>query len=213
MGDDRLVPRSEDVAAARRSYDEKTASLVGRRILDVAYWDVHNYGPAPRSWDFGDWHHAVMGVELVTDSGPVAVVWTDTFFPYGVEVFDAPMTEHVSLSAEGPEGWNVGTHDRWGSLMRSPVHAVSTFWETVEVGPATRSDGEVVSGETVYDVPVALRMDFADDTVWFVAGIPQWPDMDRVFVMGDEIMVVFSADRLRQIGFTAGSFSALSDGV
>ena len=55
----------------QRRYLKQTSALAGRRIRGVTYWDVYNYSDEPRSWDFGDWHHAVMGVELLTDQGPV----------------------------------------------------------------------------------------------------------------------------------------------
>jgi hypothetical protein len=41
-------------------------------------------------WDYGDWHQAVMGVQLTTDQGPATVTWTDTFYPYGVEIRPEP---------------------------------------------------------------------------------------------------------------------------
>jgi hypothetical protein len=41
--------------------------------------------PPPRNiasdWDYDDdGHHGVLGVDLVTDTGPACVTWTDTFF-------------------------------------------------------------------------------------------------------------------------------------
>jgi hypothetical protein len=53
-----------------------------------------------------------------------------------------------------------------------------------------------------------LRVDFAAGPVWVVAGIPQPPEMREVFIPGDEIMVVFLAERMRQIGFPDGGFIA-----
>jgi hypothetical protein len=32
---------------------------------------------------YGDWHHAVRGVQLVTDAGAPTVTWANTFHPYG----------------------------------------------------------------------------------------------------------------------------------
>jgi hypothetical protein len=51
-----------------------------------------------------------------------------------------------------------------------------------------------------------MRIDFAAGPVWIVAGIPQAPEMQQVFVPGDEIMVVFTADRMRRIGFPDSDF-------
>ncbi|WP_329004018.1 hypothetical protein OHA18_11565 [Kribbella sp. NBC_00709] len=53
---------------ARVIFDRKVHALVGLRIHAVDYWDIHNYGPEPARWDYGDWHHAVMGVQLSTDA-------------------------------------------------------------------------------------------------------------------------------------------------
>jgi hypothetical protein len=36
--------------------------------------------------------------------------------------------------------------------------------------------------------------------------MPSWPDIDKVFIPGDEIMVAFSADKMRRIGFTDSEF-------
>ncbi len=48
---------------------------------------------------------------------------------------------------------------------------------------------------------MALRLDFAAGPVWFVAGMPDYPDVESVFIPGDEIMVVFSSDKMSKIGF------------
>jgi hypothetical protein len=63
-------------------------------------------------------------------------------------------------------------------------------------GPAHVGNVRVADRYEV-DVPVALRLDFAAGPVLIVVGIPQWPEMQEVFVPGDQIMVVFSTDRMR----------------
>jgi hypothetical protein len=55
-------------------------------------------------------------------------------------------------------------------------------------------------------VPITLRLDFAAGPVWFVAGIPQLPDPQRVFIPGDEIMVVFSQQKMHDMGFSELEF-------
>jgi hypothetical protein len=65
------MPRAEDQAAARSAHEHAVADLAGRRILDVTYWDVDDFGHG-RDWDFGDRHLAVMGVELTTAAARVA---------------------------------------------------------------------------------------------------------------------------------------------
>ena len=193
----------------RIQYDAKAAALVGRRVLAARYWDVHNFADEPRDWDYGGWHHAVMGAELRTDRGPTCVLWTSTFFPYGVEVFHTPMSEHVVTGEQGPESWDVSESDRWRGRLNSPVADVRTFWERFTIGPGYVRSVRVAEPYEV-DVPVALRIDFAAGPVWMVAGIPQAPEMREVFVPGDEIMVVFTAERMRQIGFPDSEFLAVS---
>ncbi len=197
------VQPGDDVAR----YEQQTAALAGRRVLGVTYCDIHNFSDEPREWDFGDWHHAVMGVELVTDQGPASVIWTDRFFPYGVEVFEDPISQHLLLGPEGPEGWTVSSHPFWRERAGSTVRRTDTLWEQIEVGPGIRQgDGVRLSEPRTYRVPGALRLDFDAGPVWMVAGIPQWSDVDRVFVPGDEVLVVFSADRMRRIGFPQTDF-------
>jgi hypothetical protein len=73
------MTENSDPGDTRTRYEQKTADLVGRRLIEVRYWDVHSFSDKPRVWDYGDWHHAVMGVELGTDQGVASVTWTDAF--------------------------------------------------------------------------------------------------------------------------------------
>lgn len=50
-----------------------------------------------------------------------------------------------------------------------------------------RADGTVVEPARAVDVPLAVRLDFTEGKVWFVGG--------------DEIMVVFSPEKIRDMGF------------
>ena len=79
------------------------------------------------------------------------------------------------------------------------------------VGPAHVGNVRV-SDPCKVDVPVALRIDFAAGPVWMVAGIPQAPEMREVFVSGDGIMVVFTVERMRQIGFPDSEFLTVRRG-
>jgi hypothetical protein len=175
--------------------------VVGRRVQEVRYWDQDIFAEEPQRWDYDDWHHAVMGVDLLTDHGPMCVLWTSTFYPYGVEVFQTPFSQHESGS--GP--YDASGSDRWRDRLNSPVEHVQTFWENLKFGPRYADSVQVSKAYTV-DVPVALRIDFAAGPVWMVADIPEYPAMDKVFVPGDEIMVVFTGERMRQIGFPDSEF-------
>jgi hypothetical protein len=174
----------------------------------VDYWDVHNFGSEPPPWDYGDWHHAVMGVELGTDRGPVTVTWTDTFHPYGVEVLDEPIEHHLVSDDEGPErvGPDGAGMRAWDPCLGSPILDAECWWEQLRIGPGRRADGSVASPVYSVDVPVAVRLDFPATAVWFVAGTPQLPDTSTAFIPADEIMVVFSPGKLRDLGFGDATF-------
>ena len=76
----------------QEAFESEVRSLEGRRITGVDYWDSRYFGTTEsHRWDYGDWHHAVMGVQLMTDAGPRTVIWTDRFFTFGVEVFSDPI--------------------------------------------------------------------------------------------------------------------------
>src|SRR5690606_23404973 len=186
----------------REDFDRRIASLVGRRIESVAYWDVH-LGDAPRVWDFGDWHHAVMGVDLGTDHGPVAVLWTSTFYPYGVEVFESPVAQHLELGELGPETWPTSEHPEWESRAGQGVRAADVFWERFTPGSSAGLHGVEPGPDGSIEVPVALRLDLDAGPVWFVAGTPQ----ERgPILLGDEIVVVFSGQTMQAFGFPSGDF-------
>ena len=195
--------------STREGIDRKAAALVGARVADVAYWDIHHWGDAPREWDHGDWHHAVLGVELRTSAGPVSVVWTSTFYPYGVEVVcSEPMTSLLDLRDDGPESWTVTEHPEWRPRAGTEVLAADTFWERLELGPARDRHGQVVDAARTVEVPVAMRLDLETGPVWFVAGIPT--EDGGADLAGDEIMVVFTSEAMLRLGFPAGAFTAVT---
>jgi hypothetical protein len=150
-----------------------------------------------------------MGVVLGTDAGPVTITWTNAFFPYGVEVFHDRIEEHLVLGEDGPEriGPRPGSGSVWdGCYFGTAIRGTAFHWERLTLGPSTRADGTVVEPARTVDVPVALRVDFDTGAVWFAAAMPEFPDPRRVFVPGDEILVVFSAEKMRDMGFTDPAF-------
>ena len=82
-------------------------------MLEIRYWDVRNFAGNSRTGDYGDWHHAVLGVEILTDCGPSCVQWTSAFELYGVEVFQTSMPERILGGESGPEAWDASESDRW----------------------------------------------------------------------------------------------------
>jgi hypothetical protein len=197
-------------AVVRRRFEEAAARvLLGRTLLGVAYGDLPAAGDQSSDWDYGDWHHAVLGVDLVTDAGPACVTWTDTFFSYGVDVLAAPLGHLAGRGPEGPQIWPVTDHPYWQARGRQPIERLTVFWNHFTLGPGHTAEGrQAGAAQDEYQVPVAVRLDFSNGPVWLVAAIPQWPQMEQVFVTGDEIMVVFTTDRMRMIGFPDDPFIA-----
>ncbi|RSN24240.1 hypothetical protein DMC63_06770 [Streptomyces sp. WAC 05977] len=199
---------TDEVGGLRARFEARLSGLQGRRLLAVDYWDVHNFSSEPARWDYGSWHHAVMGVGLCTDVGPATITWTDTFYSYGVEVLDGRIEDTLILGADGPErvGHDAGSGSPWDRYLRTPIRDTAAHWERVELGPSRRADGTVVEPASAVDVPLALRLDFIEGKVWFVAAMPEPPEGQRVFVGGDEIMVVFSREKMRDMGFNDITF-------
>jgi hypothetical protein len=192
------VSKDDAGSADRAWFEARAAALAGRRVLQVRYWNFHLAGkPAP--WDYGDWHHAVMGVDLLTDAGPSCILSTDTFYPYGVEVFGTAAPDHLTVGDDGPGPRDASSSSRWRARLNTPVTDVCVFWEHLTIGPGY-ARGVPPSETTEVDAPVAVRLGYPAGPVWMVAGSPQAPRMREVFIPGDEIMVVFTAERMRQIG-------------
>ncbi|MEU8153980.1 hypothetical protein AB0B94_10000 [Micromonospora sp. NPDC048986] len=195
---------TNEQADARAAFARRVDALRGRRVLAVDYWDLHTSGSDP-DWDYGDWHHAVMGVQLTTGTGPVTVTWEATFHPYGVDVFLEPITRHLDEDESQRVGPGAGS--RWDAFLGQPIRAATARWDTLTLGPATRWDGEVVARPHDVHLPTALRLDFDPGPVWFVAGMPRFPQVDDVFIPGDEIMIVFTAAKMRAMGYADPTFA------
>jgi hypothetical protein len=133
----------------------------------------------------------------------------------GLDVVPGPvLTEptmplpHRLPGPERPERIGPDRESRWAGILDTPVLRATTSWERIELGPATLASGEVVEAARVVEIPTALRLDFSTGPVWFAAAIPQYPSMERVFIPGDEIMIVFSAAKMRDMGYDDPRFVA-----
>ncbi|MEW2430147.1 hypothetical protein AB0877_19250 [Micromonospora sp. NPDC047644] len=195
---------TNEQADVRAAFERRIDALRGRRVLAVDYWDLHTSGPDP-DWDYGDWHRAVLGVELATVAGPVTITWDATFHPYGVDVFLEPIARHLDEDESQRAG--PAADSRWDAFLGQPIRAATIRWDTLTFGPATRWDGEVVAPPRDVRLPTALRLDFDAGPVWFVAGMPRFPQVDDVLIPGDEILIVFTAAKMRAMGYADPTFA------
>ena len=115
---------------------------------------------------------------------------------------------HFVLEPEGPERIGPDGLSRWADFVDTPVRHTAVWWERVELGPAARSGtGEILEPSRVFWLPVALRLDFDSGHVWLVAAEPKLPSAKDAYIGNDEIMVVFSAETMRDMGFTDLTFA------
>jgi hypothetical protein len=180
-----------EVHEKRARFDRAVSSLVGRVVESVNYWDMEPLDARLTQWDYGEWHHVVMGVEFGTDRGPVSLVGTNTFWPYGIEAIAKPMS---ALLNDGGERRDVTGAARWEGLLPSPIRSAAPHWEQLTLG------GPWPKKRSRIDLPVGMRLEFEAGPVWVVVGIPQAPDMREVFMPGDEMLVIFTPERVREIG-------------
>jgi hypothetical protein len=192
-------------AVDRAAFEDVVRGLVGLVITGVDYWDVYNFSEDASKWDYGSWHNAVMGVELATDEGPVTVIWRSFGYPC-VDIFRESITNQFVFTGRedpcriGPDGPST-----WDSYLGQPIRAARAIWETMRIGPARHWDGTVAEPAYDMELPIAVRLDFDDGAVWFVAGLPEFdlsgePILKDTFIPGDEIMVVFDQETLEAIG-------------
>ena len=117
----------------RTKYAAAVALLRGKRIAGITYYVLMggDDGREPEQWDFGTWHDATMGVELVTDGGErFSAVWGDSFDHYGLELFTGPMTDHVVALGEprGVAAISVSRHPQWAGLVGTELTSVDIAW-------------------------------------------------------------------------------------
>jgi hypothetical protein len=94
-------------------------------------------------------------------------------------VFFSPAAQHLTLGEQGPESWSASDSPRWRPPLGQPIRQVDTWWGRLSIGPATLASGEVVSPA---ELPVAFKLDLDPGPLWFVAAIPEWPDMREIFI-------------------------------
>ena len=166
------------------SVTEVASALVGRRLAAVSYIGL-NYAAADIEWDFDQWHHPEVGVELLTDDGEkFCVTWGASVTQFNLVVDRGGIGRHWLPAARGFERrWDVTNSDRWSELVGEEV-----------------SDSRLISLASTPQAPVALHVVAGGHDAWFVAAMPRVGSslelrLDRVSLVEhgeDEVVVVFT---------------------
>ncbi|MFT4263530.1 MAG: hypothetical protein QM572_09125 [Nocardioides sp.] len=173
--------------SVRAAFEATVQRLVGLQVLSVDYRDLDPLDGELEHWDHGDWHNAVMGIELHTSEGTRTVTWGSTFECYGIEIIEGELGE--DLCRNGPEGDSF-----WSRAAGQRIEAATIGWQRWKVGAS--SWGPIRRWSDV-DVPIALRLDFAAGPVWLLVAVPE--ESGGASVGGDEMMVVLSGALMRDL--------------
>ena len=146
-------------------------ALAAQRLAQVTYLGT---GLEPDDWDFGRYHLATMGVELVTQDGTrFLATWGDAFGRFGLELLVVDADQAVPEGERRP----FSDHAWWQPFIRARM-GVSLIWRT----------GHLDSDQPC---PVALALTDDAHTLWVAVAEESTPGgrilvgMDQVLVTGD----------------------------
>lgn len=189
------------MSGIRDAYIARTRTLIGQTVEAVRYVQLGTSDVADTPWDFEDWHHAEVGVDLATSLGKTCITWTDAFYPYGVDVFPATAMARLLVPESEVTTVDASSAPPWQERLGVQIMDLDICWDTLSIGPATSTTtGETVAPAYDVDVPTGIRLDTAAGPIWFIAASPQWPDMQSFFIPGDEIVVTFTDHRAMSMG-------------
>lgn len=201
------VSKTSSMNAERADYEANARRLIGHHItaVDTGAFIISVPTSARGTAETGITRSRVSN--STPRAGRAVCCGPTPSFPMGLKCSSSRSLTTCCWASRAPRaGQRITTHTGQARLG-SPIRDVTVWWTELNLGPATRSNGGVVEPARVVRVPVALRFDFEVGPVWFVAGIPAWPDMREVFIPGDEIMIVFTGRRMVELGFPAGRFT------
>ncbi|MFI6938518.1 hypothetical protein ACIBI4_04540 [Streptomyces sp. NPDC050418] len=166
-------------------YERTVESLRGTRLAGVTYYPLScgDDGTEVEEWDFGVWHLPTMGVGLLAEDGThYAAVWGSSFDYYGLELFRAPMSSHLTMIGEpgGSPAVVVTGHPSWAEFIGVPLTGAEIVWSEGDYGRR---------------LPVAVELRSPTATAWLVAGCPtQWPPDGQFWLGTDDVMTVFTRE-------------------
>jgi hypothetical protein len=176
------------------------SQMEGQIITRVTYLRLSGPQYEQDTWDFGEWHFPSVGVELETSSAErFYAIWDANVTQYDLTFARGPISEQwypLQADSEDASGlWEVTDHPRWRPLVGVPITRVCIAVFDGGWGSA--------------DVPHAVRLATAQDSVWILAAEPNWdqsglPPADLraedIHFYADEIMVVFGDERAEMLG-------------
>lgn len=178
------------------SYERLVAGLSGRMVLKVDYFVLMtgDEGNEPDEWDYGTWHEPTMGIELTVDPGVTySATWNHTFGHYGLELYQAPMSDRLlNIGNPGSSARvSVTDHPLWAGIIAAPIESCRILWSDPEHGPVTR-------------IPEAIHLQTITGQVWIAAGrAADYPPNGRFQLCTDDVLVVFDTETATRAGLKA----------
>lgn len=199
-------------------FPRKVASLIGRRVKAVYYYDNrYLIGYETDFWNrYGAAADFIYSVELTMDDGEILAIqsderpdrftgvsWLRLDVPdhYGLRgsnfsILETP--EHLLQKYDVGNVWDVTIHSRWSSVTDVVLSGVDLYY-----GPAM-VDGQPSSTECMYD----LALHFANGHQVFIAGNCEGIFDGTTARCGGSLVVAFDESRAEALGI--GPYAALS---
>ena len=162
--------------ATREDYEALLATLIGRTIRRVCYFELDEGEKRPNWNRESGWYDTLdFGLTLTLDSDKeLSFIWGAEFieYEYNVSVVDGP------LALDRPAVWDVT--ERWKELAGEIVSATRVYWQRCHT-----KDGDS-------EYPEDVRIDFTNGRSVFVSSFEMMEDgkpfrgMDTITVFFDE---------------------------
>ena len=177
------------IEAAREGLERDVRSLVGQRLVGVAYYEVRNDGDLA-FWDRQpDFDTLDYGLELRFSSGDRCwVSWGNDFYTYALKV------ELNTSEDRGRMRERDASQTRWSGLLGRRIAIARIYWDWQQVGDDAPRWG-----------PQDLELTFDGGELVFISSLVIEPGRDP-FGQTDTITVFFDADVARR--YPVGPFTS-----
>lgn len=169
----------------RREVDRVVASLVGRTLLAVRYFELDAYATGRPAWDRDPSYDSVdFGVELeVSVEDHYWVHWSSEFYTYALAVDQNAADDRSDMRV-----WDVSHVSRWRDCLGVLITAAELTWDWQSLGAGPRVWG-----------PQHLMLRFEDQSTVYLSALTLEPG-HAPFGHANNVTVFFSVDAARAAG-------------